>query len=367
LADAATPAAVATGDAPVPVFDGHNDVLLKLHRAGGPRAARDFVTGREGHLDAPRARAGGFAGGFFAIYVPSDGDRDDSYDRMRQPEYDLPLPPPIPQPQALSVAMAQAATLLRLQALGALRIVTDAPTLRRCVETGVMAAVMHLEGAEAIDEDLHALDVLHAAGLRSLGPVWSRPTIFGHGVPFRYPADADIGPGLTQAGKALVDRCGELGIMLDLSHMNAAGFRDVAARSRKPLVATHSNAHALCPHARNLQDWQLEAIAASDGVVGLNFAVAFLREDGQMRADTPLTTMLRHLDHLIGTLGEDGVALGSDFDGAMVPDEIADVAGLPRLQAAMRQAGYGQALIEKLCWRNWARVLEQTWGPQEPA
>ncbi|MEY8840506.1 dipeptidase, partial [Cribrihabitans sp. XS_ASV171] len=119
---------------------------------------------------------------------------------------------------------------------------------------GRMAAIFHIEGAEAIDPDLHMLDVFHAAGLRSLGPVWSRPTLYGHGVPFRFPSGPDTGAGLTDLGLRLVRRCNELGIMLDLSHLNEAGFWDVARQSSAPLVASHSNAHAICPHSRNLTD-----------------------------------------------------------------------------------------------------------------
>jgi membrane dipeptidase len=125
---------------------------------------------------------------------------------------------------------------------------------------------MHIEGAEAIGEELGELEVLYAAGLRSIGPVWSRPNIFGHGVPFRFPADPEQGPGLTEAGKALVKRCNELGVLVDLSHMNAEGFRDIAGISTKPLVATHSNVHALSNSSRNLMDWQLDAIRESGGV-----------------------------------------------------------------------------------------------------
>ena len=203
--------------------------------------------------------------------------------------------------------------------------------------------------------------MLHAAGLRSIGPVWSRPNIFGTGVPFRFPGDPDEGPGLTEAGKALVRACNRLGILVDLSHLNAAGFRDVAALSDKPLVATHSNAHALSAASRNLTDRQLDAIAESGGVVGLNYAVGFLRDDGRRVSDTALTVMIRHLDHLLARLGEGGVALGSDFDGALIPREIGDVAGLPALVGAMRQAGYGDALVERICWGNWMDVLRRTW------
>jgi len=127
-------------------------------------------------------------------------------------------------------------------------------------------------------------------------------------------------------------------------------------------VATHSNVHAICPHARNLTDKQLDAIAESDGMVGLNYACAFLREDGQMKPDVPLETMLRHLDHLMERLGEDRVGLGSDFDGAMVPEEITDVAGLNNLRDAMKEHGYNSTLMKKLCHENWLRLLDKTWN-----
>ena len=103
---------------------------------------------------------------------------------------------------------------------------------------------MHLEGAEPIAADLDALYLFHDMGLRSLGPVWSRPTVFGHGVTFAYPSSPDSGPGLTDAGKDLLCVYNELGILFDLSHLNEAGFNDVAALTDAPLVATHSNAHA---------------------------------------------------------------------------------------------------------------------------
>ena len=146
-----------------------------------------------------------------------------------------------------------------------------------------------------------------------------------------------------------------------MSHLNEAGFWDVAAHSQRPLVATHSNAYEISPHARNLTNRRLAAIAETDGMVGLNFAVAFLNEDGQMRADTGFDVMLRHLDHLIAHLGEDRVGLGSDFDGTTVPDAIRTAAGLPALRSAMRDHGYDAALMEKLCYRNWFRVLDKIW------
>ncbi len=157
-----------------PIFDGHNDVLLKLDRAGGVAAAETFLTGRDGHIDRARALAGGFGGGFFAIYVPSPIDLDTKIAEMTKPAYSLPLPDMIPVSEALPVVLKQAAILVRLEQLGALKICTSVADIRESLASGIMAAIMHIEGAEAIDPDFHTLDVLYHAGLRSIGPVWSR-------------------------------------------------------------------------------------------------------------------------------------------------------------------------------------------------
>lgn len=344
------------------IFDGHNDLLARLFISKEPNKAALFVNGRpDGHLDLPRARKGGFAGGFFAIFVPTVSRRRTRGDTMNGTHYDIPLPPIMEQAHALDVARTQIGYLKELEHTGTLVICTSVEAIKRCLANGKVAAVLHMEGAEAIDPDLEVLDDFYDQGLRSLGLVWSRPTIFAHGVPFRFPSTPDIGVGLSDHGKRLIARCNELGVLIDLSHLNEAGFWDVARLSDAPLVATHSNAHALSPHSRNLTDRQLDAIAESDGMVGLNYAAAMLRADGQMRSDIPLSTMLEHLDHMINRMGEDRVGLGSDFDGAVVPAPIGDVAGLPVLIDAMRNHGYDTALVTKLCHGNWERVLRQTW------
>ena len=347
-------------DATIPVFDGHNDVLLRLYKARDEDAPRQFLDGLEGgHMDLPRARAGGMAGGLFAIFVPSPG-QDTTPAALTTA--DAPSVPALAEAQAATLAMA--AILLRIERASPaqLRLCRSVGEIRAAMAAGALAAVLHIEGAEAIDPDLHALDVLHAAGLRSLGPVWSRPNIFGHGVPFRFPSTPDTGPGLTELGRRLVRRCNALRILIDLSHMNERGFWDVAALSEAPLVATHSNVHALSPTSRNLTARQLAAIRESRGVVGLNYACGFLREDGKMQADTGLEILLRHADALLEALGEDGVALGSDFDGATIPAAIGDVAGVPRLLDAMLAHGYGAALVRKIACENWLAVLQRTWG-----
>jgi membrane dipeptidase len=341
-------------------FDGHNDTLLKLWMAEGADKERPFIEGmKDAHIDLPRAKAGGMVGGFFAMFPPplkvpgappTGGALSEN------------LPPQLAWADAQVSTIGMASILLRLERAGALAVCRSAAELRAAIEAGTMASVFHIEGAEAIDTDFRSLDVLYAAGLRSVGLVWSRQNAFASGVPFRHNVDPDIGDGLTDAGKELVRVCNRMGVMLDMSHLNAAGFRDVAALSDKPIVATHSNVHAICPHARNLVDWQLAAIAESRGVVGLNYAVGFLRPDGLFRADTEIELMVRHVDALVEALGEDGVALGSDFDGAMMPAAIGDITGVQKLLQALLDKGYGEALVQKIALGNWLSVLERTIG-----
>ncbi|QPC85366.1 peptidase [Mesorhizobium sp. NBSH29] len=349
-----------------PVFDGHNDVLLRLWRSAsaGGDPVEEFIKGSaKGHIDLPRARKGGLAGGLCAIYVPS-GELV-----LKEPDaaghYVTPLSEPLEHQSSLVVAMEMAAIALRLERSGGWRLCRSGPDLGGALSTGEFAAVLHMEGCEAISPDLAELDVFYAAGLRSLGPVWSRNNIFGHGVPFAYPMNPDSGPGLTDAGRNLVKACNQLGILIDLSHITEKGFWDVARVTDQPLVASHSNVHAITPVARNLTDKQLDAIRERKGLVGLNFAVTMLRADGRDRADTPLSDMVRHVDHLVERLGIDCVALGSDFDGALIPAEIEDAAGLQNLVAALRAAGYGDDELVKICRNNWFRVLRTAWHETE--
>jgi membrane dipeptidase len=351
---------------PLKIFDGHNDVVLALY--GWPRGRRGFFErGDRGHLDLPRAREGGLAGGFFAVWTPPDpaARRPDLRAPNDAKEDDGVLPPPAEHSYALRMAMALTATIFRLEdeSEGEVRIVRDTGALRSCLEGGTLAAILHLEGAEPIDPELNALEVFYRAGLRSLGIVWSRPNAFAEGVPFAFPASPDTGPGLTAAGRDLVAACNRLGIMIDLSHLNEKGFWDVAGLSDAPLVATHSNAHALTPTARNLTDAQLDAVKASGGVVGVNYAVAFVREDGADDAKTPLSALVRHFDYLADRMGVEHVAFGSDFDGATIPEELGDAAGLPRLVGALREAGFGEDDLQKMAVGNWLRVLDRTWKP----
>lgn len=346
---------------PITFFDGHNDFLLRLMFT--PEAREDTWLGNtgKGHLDLQRMKQAGFAGGLFAIFVPpiSGGPPPDFAALMANPPYDLPMPPEMTHTQAQPMAMTMAGLLhwMERTAPQDFKVCRSASEVQTAISNDVIAGVMHMEGAEAIGPDLDALYLFHDMGLRSLGPVWSRPTIFGHGVPMKFPGAPDIGPGLTEKGKDLVRLCNELGILIDLSHMNEAGFNDVASISKTPLVATHSNAYALCESPRNLTDRQLAQIRETGGMVGFNYATFYLNEDGTAAANMGWDPLLRQMDHLITHLGEDHVGLGSDFDGCIVPERIGDVTGVQHLLEAFEKHGYGETLINKLSRDNWLACL----------
>ena len=349
----------------IPVIVGHHDTLLSLYLPERGCGRDFFVRSEIGHLDLPRAQEGDVAGGFFAIFVPRDPSQPGEDFELLPAEvgYRVRMADPLEHTYALRTAMAMVALLFRLedQSQGQLKVVHTVAELEQCLQTGIHAAILHFEGAEAIDPDLNSLEVFYRAGLRSLGPVWSRPTIFAHGVHFAHPASPDTGPGLTDLGKELVRACNRLGIMIDLSHLNEKGFWDVAALSEAPLVATHSNVHELCRSTRNLTDKQLDAIKEAGGLVGINFAVSDLWENASRDANMPLEILARHLDYLVQRLSIDGVALGTDFDGTTVPAEIGDASGMPKLLDFLRAHGYDDAALRKLAHENWLRVLAKTW------
>jgi membrane dipeptidase len=343
----------------MPILDGHNDTLLELQTGTAGEGRSFFVRSDQGHVDLPRAREGNFAGGLFAIFVQGE----QSPPKEDPAAFEAMTRLPVELTCAQRVTISTMAQLFRLEAEsgGQLQVVRTVDQLSVCLEEGVLAAVMHFEGAEAIDPKLDALLVFYEAGLRSLGIVWSRPNEFGHGVPFSFPHSPDTGPGLTDAGKALVRACVELGILVDVSHLNEKGFWDVAHISDAPLVATHSGVHALCPSSRNLTDAQLDAIGATGGLVGVNFHVGFLRADGREDEETPISEVVRHVNYVAGRIGIEHVAFGSDFDGAKMPRELGDVTGLPKLVAALQENGYGETDLKKITHENWLRVFRRTW------
>ncbi len=332
---------------PVAIFDGHNDLLTRADHGSFSRGRPD------GHLDLPAMRAGGLRGGIFAVCVPSEGSGIGDQ-----------LAPPVSREFAAAYCTVAAGRLHALERDGALRIARRIEDLDAALtDDGPPAAVLHLEGAEAIDPELESLELWHAAGLRSLGPVWSRANAFATGAPIPGPRAPDNGPGLTGAGARLVRACAHLGIAVDLSHINETGFWDVARLQAGPLVVSHAGVYALSPTARNLTDAQLDEVGASGGLIGIVFGPRFLRADCQPDPDTSLSLIAAHARHVADRIGVAHVALGSDFDGTTIPAALGGAAGLPALLDELEAAGFSSAEIGMIAAQNWRRVLAAWWQP----
>jgi len=340
----------------IPIFDGHNDALTRADHAR-------LASGRDGgHLDLPRMREGGMRGGIFALFTSSPGEEEHEGQVFGGNPFSEPLAEPVAHEVAAAETTAAAGRLFALERAGELTVARRIEDVDAALAEGAPpVAVLHHEGAEAIDPGLEALPAWYAMGLRSLGPVWSRANAFATGVQFAMPSSPDIGPGLTDAGVALVKACAELGILVDLSHLNEKGFWDVAKLEAGPLVASHSGAHAVAAASRNLTDAQLDAIGETGGLVGIVYATAFIRPDFADDPDTPLSVIADHARHVADRIGVEHVALGSDFDGATIPTPLGDVAGLPKLLDALRAVGFTEPELEAIAWSNWRRVLAAWW------
>ncbi|MBQ7501282.1 membrane dipeptidase [bacterium] len=367
-------------------FDGHNDTLTKHYPprhlrtgSGAKIRSHSFITGNSKcHMDLPGIKEAGFQGGIFAVFVdplPEDGEEDQigssylqGHKRQTGPGFPL-FEPPIDSSLALTASLEVLSHAYQDEraADGQIKIVRTKGDLQTAIDSGSLAMVLHLEGCEAVDSELRLLEVFWQAGIRSLGLCWSRPNIFGTGVPFAYGMSPDLGPGLSEAGKRLVRRCHELGILVDLAHLNAAGFYDALALSSKPIAVSHTAAHALCPSARNLTDRQLDCLAENGGLAGVTFHVPDLLGPGGECASTvmpgavltPLQAIAAHIKYIGERIGYEHVALGSDFDGCTVPEEIANVRGLKKLPGELEKLNISPENIEKVCSGNWQRILKE--------
>ncbi len=342
-------------------FDGHNDTLTKTFPCPGSSVSCAIGTPNS-HIDYQRALQARYLGSLFAIFVePPEEDG-------QEPEYltgsgRMVMAPPMDPALATQLSERILSQVLQAERQPDCpwRLARSYAQLEQNLKEERLTLVLHMEGAETIDPELNRLEIFYGAGLRSLGLVWSRPNLFGTGVPFERPGHPDTGNGLTPAGKRLVKRCNELGIVVDMAHLNERGFWDVAKLSSAPLVVSHSASYAMAPSARNLTDEQLAAVAASHGIVGLTLHVADLRPDGRYEPRLGLDYFVEHFRHIVERIGIDHIGLGSDFDGACMPDTLSEVSQLPNLTQALEEAGFSAEEIEKFAYRNWLRVLKATW------
>ena len=221
------------------------------------------------------------------------------------------------------------------------------------VEGGRVAAMLSIEGADVIEGELAMLRVFHRLGVRMVGLVHSLRNLLADGV-----TDRRTGGGLSELGVQAVEEMDRLGVIVDVSHINDAGFWDVMDVARGPVIASHSNCRAVCDHPRNMTDEMIGALAKGGGVMGMNFAPSFVHA-----TDPSVETLVDHIDHVVKLVGPDHVGLGSDFDGIpSTPVGLEDVTKMPSITSELVSRGYGEEDIRKILGANHLRLIKQVIG-----
>ena len=229
----------------------------------------------------------------------------------------------------------------------------NAEDLLKNHESGKVSAFLTIEDGRSVDGKLEKLDKYYDLGVRLITLTWNYENCFG------YPNSKDpeiMNKGLKTFGKEAIEYMNNIGMIIDVSHLSDGGFYDVAKISKKPFVASHSNARALSPHQRNMTDDMIKILAEKGGVMGLNFAPHFLNEDITLE-DSKIELMVKHLNHIKNIGGEDVIALGSDFDGISGNLEIDSSDKMCLLFDALKDNGWSERLIEKLAYKNALRVI----------
>lgn len=304
----------------IPYFDGHCDTIYECMGKG--RSLRE----NSGHVDLMRGQRYGRRAQFFALF-----------DNVRE----------LPEGTAWTKLCqmhdwfcAQAAENADVMALCRTGAEVDAAAAQHKT-----AALLSIEGADLLDCDMAHLETAASWGVRLLNPVWNN-------------ANALCGScaqeperGLSARGVEFVARMEELGIHTDVSHISDAGFWDVLRRAKRPVVASHSNARAICPHRRNLTDDMFRAIRDTGGVVGINLYADFVGGDS-------MEQLIAHIERFLSLDGEKTVALGGDLDGCeALAAGFSDVQDVAKLYQALEERGYPQTLLEDIFWNNWRRIL----------
>lgn len=221
---------------------------------------------------------------------------------------------------------------------------------------GKISAFLTIEEGGIIENKMERLEELYEKGIRLITPLWNGENCIG------YPNsdDAEImNRGLKPFGLEVVERMNELGMIIDVSHMSDGGFRDVIAHSKKPVVASHSNARAICNHRRNLSDEMIRALAEKGGVSGINFYSYFLNSTAQSDIDD----LMNHILHMYNIGGEEFVAMGTDFDGFdNATNEVSHMGQMNRLYEAMKKRKFTDSQIEKIWSKNALRVIRENLG-----
>jgi membrane dipeptidase len=325
------------------VIDGHCDTLLRWQAHESSRKPLPPPSGEtRGHIDLDRLKKGGITAQNFACYI--------------RPQY---LPG---RATHQTLRLIDLFYRLRDEHANELCLATRAADIERAKDKTIVAGLLSMEGAEGLEGDLGVVRTMYRLGVRWIGLTWNYRNQAADGL-----FEMRTGGGLTEFGVRLVEEMNRLGMIVDIAHLAPAGVRDVLATSEAPVVASHANAHAVCPVPRNLSDEQLEGIAETGGVVGITYVPDFIRGGEKSTADrgpATLDMLLDHMDHIVRVAGIDHIGLGSDFDGFgdSPPDGLEDVSCVPNVTAALLRRGYSDKDIRKILGGNWLRVIRQVMG-----
>ena len=229
-------------------------------------------------------------------------------------------------------------------------VIKDKKTLDDVIGKNQTGAILAIEDGRAICGSLRVLNVLHTLGFRLITLTWNGENELGHG------AIGSNGGGLTDFGKDVVRKMNELGMVVDISHLSEKGFWDVIEISKKPIIASHSNAKAVCGHPRNLTDEQIKALIKTGGAMGINIYPEFLNNTNEAE----VKDVICHIEHILSLGGEDILGIGTDFDGVpCVPKNLENTGSLYNLFEEMKKIGYTEELIEKITYKNMVRVFSE--------
>ncbi|MFW9996160.1 MAG: dipeptidase [Candidatus Odinarchaeota archaeon] len=315
------------------VIDAHADTLLKRYLG----ETISFLSGAkiDYHISEELLRKGGIDVQVFAIWVPV---------QMENFALDITLK-----------MVAKAKTLAEQESFVLIKSKNDLKKIENQNDT--LGMVLSIEGAVVLDRNLDLLPLFHELGIRSVGLAWSRSNLFAEGVTFK--SDSSPGRGLSPLGKELVQQLEATGMLVDVSHLNPAGFNDVVNLSTKPFIASHSNARYLCSSIRNLTDEQLMDVASAGGVVGINFCSSFLNDKPE---EASINDVIMHIEHIADVASIDSVGLGSDFDGITKgPAGLEDAGQVSKLPRLLEEHGFSKPEISKIMGRNFQRVFEKIW------
>ncbi len=319
------------------IIDGHCDTILDAAGqcyADGKRPPRDLLArGETGHSDIPRLLEGGVSGQFMALFTTDKA-----------------------LPEANSYTHGLLDTLEKLcTRTDRMFIARSAAEIAEAKIAGRIAALVAIEGGEAIGTSLDELKTFYDRGVRLMTLTWSRRNAIGRGV------KVEGTDGLSEFGHSVVREMERLGMIVDVSHCADETLLDVLSIARRPLVASHSNSRELCPHPRNLTDDLARLIAATGGLVAVTFAGIFVDTDP---AKVNVGRMVDHIERLLSVIGADHVGLGTDFDGFTDSYGLVmkDSSHLPELTAAMLDRGIAPDVIAKVMGGNWSRVIAAVVG-----